>query len=326
MTGRQTGNHPSPLSPQCDGVEGEATAPRRRHSTHAGYFKSDDYSCEADERECNEEQVQSMTARTVNQILDLSTKAAIVTGGASGIGKAVALRLAEAGAVVMLSDPDEAASRQTVKHIRSRGGKAAFALPNTSFTSDAKQVVTETIQTFGRLDLIVNISGMYPPAPVLSMTEEVWDKALDANLKAIFFFSQSAAKEMTKGGRGGKIINIASFEALHPITQLAHYNASKGGLVMLTKALAMELAPHRILVNAVAPGIIRTPGLEDLLSTLIPTGQPFGELTQFLLPRVPLFRIGEPDDVAKMVLCLSSSAADYMTGQTIVVDGGYLLS
>jgi len=297
---------------------GAATMPNARQ------FNS--VSCDVRECECNKEWMQSMTTPTVDQLLDLSAKAAIVTGGASGIGKAVALRLAEAGAGVMLFDSDETASRQTVKHIRSRGGKATFALQNNGLTSDAKQVVAETIQTFGRLDLMVNTSAMYPPAPILSMTEEVWDKALNANLRAIFFFSQSGAKEMTKGGRGGKIINIASFEALHPIMQLAHYSASKGGLVMLTKALAMELAPHRILVNAVAPGIIRTPGLEGLLSTLIPTGQPFEELTQFLLPRVPLFRIGEPDDVAKVVLCLASSAADYVTGQTIVVDGGYLLS
>jgi 2-deoxy-D-gluconate 3-dehydrogenase len=314
------------MSHQCDGVEGEATAPRRRHSPDAGYFKSDDCSCEADERERNEEQVQSMIARTVDQLLDLSAKAAIVTGGASGMGKAVALRLAEAGASVMLADLDEAASKQTVKHIRAKGGTAAFSIVNAGVPSDAKQVVAETVQTFGRLDLMVNSPGVYPPAPVLSMTEEVWDKALDANLRGIFFFSQSAAQEMTRGGRGGKIINIATFEALHPVMQLAHYNASKGGLVMLTKALAMELAPHRILVNAVAPGIIRTPGFEGLLSTLIPTGQTFEELTQFLLPRVPLFRIGEPDDVAKIVLCLASSAADYVTGQTITVDGGYLLS
>ncbi len=267
-----------------------------------------------------------MTARTVDQLLDLSTKAAIVTGGGSGIGKAIALRLAEAGASVMLADADEAASRQAAKYIRSRGGKVASAGANASDASDATHVVAETMQAFGHLDLMVNICGMCPPAPVLSMSEAVWDSALDSNLRAVFFFSQSAAREMTKSGRGGKIINVTSFEALHPVMQLAHYRASKGGLVMLTKALATELAPHRILVNAVAPGIIRTPALEQLLSALIPTGQSFEELTQFLLPRVPLFRIGEPDDVAKMVLCLASPAADYVTGQTIVVDGGYQLS
>ncbi len=267
-----------------------------------------------------------MTNRTVDQLLDLGPKVAIVTGGGTGIGKATAIRLAEAGASVMLADADEAASRQAVRYIRSRGGKVACAGSDAAHASGANQVVEETMQTFGRLDLMVNIAGMCPPAPVLTMSEDVWDTTLDANLKAIFFSSQSAAREMTRGGHGGKIINITSFEALHPVMQLAHYRASKGGLVMLTKALATELAPHHILVNAVAPGIIRTPALEELLSALIPTGQSFEELTQFLLPRVPLFRIGEPDDVAKIVLCLASPAADYVTGQTIVVDGGYQLS
>jgi 2-deoxy-D-gluconate 3-dehydrogenase len=270
--------------------------------------------------------VRKMTAQSVAQLFDLSPRAAIVTSGATGIGKAIALRLVEAGASVMLADSDEAASKQTVKQIRAKGGKAEYAIANAGTPSDAKHVVTETMQMFGRLDLIVNNSGIYPPSPVLSMTEEIWDKALDANLRGFFFYSQTAAREMTKGGRGGKIINIASFGAFHPGMQLAHYSASKGGLVMLTRALALELAPHRILVNAVAPGIIRTSGLEGLLSTLIPTGQSFDELTQFFLPRVPLFRIGEPDDIAKVVLCLASSAADYITGETIVVDGGYMLS
>jgi 2-deoxy-D-gluconate 3-dehydrogenase len=267
-----------------------------------------------------------MTAQTVARLFDLSTQAAIVTGGATGIGKAIALRLVEAGASVMLADADEAASKQTVKHIRAKGGKAAYTRANAGAPSDAKRVVPQTMEMFGRLDLIVNNSGVYPPSPILSMTEEIWDKVLDANLRGIFFYSQAAAQEMIKGGRGGKIINIGSFGAFHPGMQLAHYNASKGGLVMLTRALAVELAPHRILVNSVAPGIIRTSGLEGLLSTLIPTGQTFEELTQFFLPRVPLFRIGEPDDIAKVVLCLASSAADYITGETIVVDGGYMLS
>lgn len=261
--------------------------------------------------------------KSIDELLHLDSKVAAVTGGASGIGRAVAIRLAEAGADVMVSDSDESASKQTVKHIRSKGGKVDLAPLNGGTASDASLIVTRTVERFGRLDLIVNVSGMCPPAPVLSMTEEVWDTALNLNLRAVFFFSQSAAREMTKSGRGGKIINVASFEGLHPIMQLAHYRAAKGGLIMLTKALATELAPHRILVNAVAPGIIRTPGLEELLAAIIPTGQPFEELTQFLLPRVPLFRIGEPDDVAKIVLCLASSAADYVTGQTMMVDGGY---
>lgn len=264
--------------------------------------------------------------RTVVGLLDMSPRAVIVTGGATGIGKAIALRLAEAGASVMIADSDEAASRQTVRRIRTRGGKAAYALADIGEPSDAKKVVALTMQSFGRLDVIVNNCGIHPPSPVLSMTEEVWDKALDSNLRGIFFYSQTAAQEMTKAGRGGKIINVASLEALHPPMQMAHYNAAKGGLLMLTKALALELAPHRILVNAIAPGIISTLGLDSILPALIPTGQTPDELKQFILPRVPLFRLGEPDDVAKVVLCLASSAGDYITGETIVVDGGYFLS
>lgn len=267
-----------------------------------------------------------MTTQAIRDLFDFSGKGAVVTGGATGIGKAIAFRLAEAGASVMIADVDLQAASRTAEEIRGAGGKAQAVEADASSTSDARKLAEDAIQTLGRLDILVNNAGVYPPSAVLDMSEEAWDTVLNTNLKGLFFCSQAAAKQMIQAGHGGKIINIASLEALHPTVQLAHYDASKGGVLMTTKALALELAPYGILVNAIAPGIIRTPGLEVLLSTLIPTGGTFEEMAEMFSPRVPLSRIGKPDDVAKVVLFLASKAADYMTGTMIVVDGGYLLS
>lgn len=268
-----------------------------------------------------------MTTQPIAELFDLSGKGAIVTGGAMGIGKAIALRLAEAGASVMIADIDLEAATQTVEEIQARGGKAQAAKADAGSSGDAKKVTEETVQAFGRLDILVNNAGVYPAASVMDMGEETWDETLSTNLKGLFFCSQAAAQQMTKAGNGGKIINIASLEALHPTPLHAHYGASKGGVVMLTKALALELAPHKILVNAVAPGIIWTPGLEALLPSFYePIGMTLEEFAPTFLSRVSFGRMGEPDDIARVVLFLASAAADYMTGDVVVVDGGFLLS
>jgi 2-deoxy-D-gluconate 3-dehydrogenase len=267
-----------------------------------------------------------MSTQTIGQLFDLAGKGAIVTGGGEGIGKAIAFRLAEAGAGVMVADLNTETAKDTAKHIRAKGGKAATTAADVTLLADARKVVTETVAAFGRLDVLINNAGIYPAATILDMSGEAWDSVHNTNLRSVFFYSQAAAQQMIKAGHGGKIINIASLEALHPSLQHGHYAASKGGVVTLTKALALELAPHRILVNAIAPGIIKTRGLEELLATLMPTGQSFEEKAQLFLPRVPLYCTGEPDDIAKVALFLASAAADYITGETIVVDGGYLLS
>jgi 2-deoxy-D-gluconate 3-dehydrogenase len=267
-----------------------------------------------------------MMTRAITEFFDLGGKGAIVTGGATGIGKAIALRLAEAGASVVIADIDLEGASRTAEAILADGGKAQAVAADAGSPVDARKVAKGCVQAFGCLDILVNNAGIYPPSPVLDMREETWDKVLNINLKGVFSYSQAAAQQMVNTGHGGRIINVASLEAVHPTVQLAHYDASKGGVLMVTKALALELAPHGILVNAVAPGIIRTPGLEELLAALIPTGQSFEEKAEMFKPRVPLGRMGEPDDVAKVVLFLASSAADYITGEMIVVDGGYLLS
>jgi len=268
-----------------------------------------------------------MTAQTIAQLFDLSGKGVIVTGGGAGMGEAISLRLAEAGAGVLVADVDLPAASRVAADIRGRGGTAQAVECDVSRLGDAEKTVAACIEAFGCLDILVNNAGVYPAATVLGMSEEVWDKVFDINLKGLFFYSQAVAREMSRVGRGGKIINIASLDALRPSPLLSHYSASKGGVVMLTKALALELAPHKILVNAIAPGVIWTPGLAvHLRSFYEPMGLTLEEFMPTFLSRIPLARMAEPDDIAKVALFLASGASDYMTGEVVVVDGGLLVS
>ena len=264
--------------------------------------------------------------QTIAELFDLGRKGAVVTGGAMGIGQAIAFRLAEAGASMMIADIDLETANQTVEQIKATGGKAQAIRADVRSAADAKKVAQATVEVFGSLDILVNNAGIYPMSPVMEVSEELWDRVLNINLKGVFFYSQAAAEEMIKAGHGGKIISIASIDALHPNGRVSPYNASKGGLVMLTKALALELAPHQILVNAVAPGSIRTPGTAASTDAYLARGGEIENLAKKFRERVPLGRVGKPDDIAKVVLFVVSAAADYMTGSLVLVDGGYLLS
>jgi len=244
-----------------------------------------------------------------------------------GIGQAISCRLAEAGASVTITDIDLEAASQTVEQIKAKGGKAQAIQADARSTADAKKVVQAIVEAFGSLDILVNNAGVYPFSPALQTSEELWNKVHNINLKGVFFYSQAGAREMIRAGHGGKIINIASIDALHPYGGVAHYSASKAGVVMLTKALALELAPHNILVNAIAPGGIETPGTKAARATLaVSSGITEESIIEGFVARLPLHRMGEPDDVAKVVLYLASATADYMTGSLVLVDGGFLLS
>jgi 2-deoxy-D-gluconate 3-dehydrogenase len=268
-----------------------------------------------------------MSLPAIEKLLDLSGKRAIVTGGARGIGQAIAFRLTEAGGHVMISDIDLEAANETVERIRSGGGTAEAISADASSAGDAQRVVQATVDAFGGLDILVNNAGIFPLVPVLHVPEDLWDKVIDINLKGVFLYARAAGEVMVEAGQGGRIINLASIDGMRPNGMAAHYNASKGGVLMLTKALALELAPHGILVNSVSPGGITTPGTDTARENVVKSmGIPEQDILRGWIQRVPLKRMGDPDEVARAVLFLAGAGADFITGANIVVDGGYLLS
>ena len=263
--------------------------------------------------------------KTISQIFDLSGKVALVTGGAMGIGKGIALRLAEAGTSVVIGDLNLDAANKTVEEIKDAGGKAKAIEMDTSKTEDFAKVVKEIIDIFGDIDILVNNAGIYRFMPVVAMSKEMWQKTIDINLTGVFFLAKEVANAMIQAGHGGKIINIASTDAFKPTGNLSHYDASKGGVVMVTKALAQELAPHGINVNAIAPGGIGTPGVGALMADAKMTPEQAEAQNKMFLERLPARRMGEPDDIAKVALFLASEGSDYMAGSTVIVDGGLLI-
>lgn len=264
---------------------------------------------------------------TIPQMFDLTGKCAVVTGGGAGIGQAIAARLAEANAQVVVTDLDLGKANETVERIKSCGGMALAVRADAQSTVDARKAITRAESTFKSPDILVNNAGIFPMVPLMQTTEKDWDSVLDLNLRGAFFYSQAAAQAMIKAGRGGRIINIASIDAVHPHREMAAYNASKAGVVAITKTLALELAPHGILVNAVAPGNIVTPGVQALRAARLGNAANTNQnIIRGFNERMPLGRTGEPDEVARAVLFLAGEAATYMTGTTLFVDGGYLLS
>lgn len=264
-----------------------------------------------------------MNKTSLRQLFNLLSKTAIVTGGAMGIGLGIARRLAEAGANVVIADLEEDAGNVAVAELQKNSWKASFVKTDVSNEGNVQAATDFAVGTYGGIDILVNNAGIYPQVPVMRMKLEMFEKILAVNLKSAFLFTKAVAEVMIKQGRGGRIINITSIDALHPSSVgLAAYDASKHGLWGFTKNSALELAPHNIQVNAIAPGGIATPGT----GAGKPISPDMESLLKRFLEKIPLKRMGEPDDIGKVALFLASELSSYMTGSQVVVDGGVLLS
>jgi 3-oxoacyl-[acyl-carrier protein] reductase len=246
----------------------------------------------------------------------LADRVTIVTGAAQGIGAACAERFAREGAPVALWDVDDARGAELARRLQVSGQRALHVHCDVSRAAEVRAALDATLATFGRVDVLVNNAGIFKAADFLDVTEADWDAVIGVNLKGAFLVGQACARAMAAQGRGA-IVNMSSVNGLMAIPSIASYNASKGGINQLTRAMALALADRGVRVNAVAPGTIAT----ALAAQAVLTSD---EARQRILGRTPLRRLGEPAEVAEVVAFLASDAASYLTGQIVYADGGRL--
>jgi glucose 1-dehydrogenase len=264
------------------------------------------------------------SAKRKLESMKLKDKISLITGAGQGIGKAIALEFAKEGAKIVVNDlssnmNEESGVNKAVevaKSINASGGNAIFVEADVSQEGEVINMIGEVIKNFGRIDILVNNAGVNIETLFVDLSEEVWQRIIKTNLEGTFLCSQITARKMIKQG-GGKIINISSVHQFLPKRNIAHYAASKGGMLMLTKVMALELAEHKINVNCIAPGAIKTSMNKVLLDD--------PRLEAEMNSKIPWGRMGEPEEVAKVALFLASEDSDYITGSTIVIDGGLSL-
>jgi len=256
-----------------------------------------------------------------------SGKVVIVTGGAGGIGAAVARCFANEGAHVVVADVRGDDAQRVALAIKNSGGSAIGTELDVRSSTDIKKVMKEAVGCLGQINIAVNCAGILSINPVEDITEELWDNIMAVNAKGTFLFCQAAAEQMIRQGTGGKIVNVSSVAGKTGVPLYSHYCASKFAVIGITQSLALELAKHRINVNAVCPGDVETPMLEyefnahAQMRRISPQ-----DVRREFLGRAPLGRFAQPEDVADVVLFLASEQSDYMTGQALNVTGGRLTS
>lgn len=256
-----------------------------------------------------------MNIPSPKNLLDFTGKVAIVTGSGSGLGTGIALRFGQAGAAVIVNYRSSAAgAAAVVKQIQAAGGQALAVQADVTKKAEVDQLIGQTVEAFGRLDVLVNNAGLYPLNSLLEMTEADWDMVLDSNLRSTFLCTQAAARQMIAQGQGGAIVNIASIEGENPAPLHSHYNAAKGGTIQYSASVANELGLYGIRVNTVSPGLIWREGIEEAW----PDG-----VNRFLKAS-PLGRLGRPEDIGDACLFLASPAARWITGANLRVDGGVM--
>ncbi len=253
----------------------------------------------------------------------LENKVAIVTGGAQGMGRAIALRLAQEGARVVIADLGREAAQRTANKIAASGGQAVGVVADVRDQAQVRSMIDTAVAQYGGLDILVNNAGVGRILPFLETTEQDWDFMFDVNCKGLLWCSQAAARVMIEQGRGGKIINLASQAGRRGEALALAYCASKACVISVTQSTALALAPHKINVNAIAPGIVDTPfwvEVDKQFAKLLDL--PVGEPKRRFTAQIPLGRIEQPEDVAGVAAFLASSDADYITQQCYNVDGG----
>jgi 3-oxoacyl-[acyl-carrier protein] reductase len=241
-------------------------------------------------------------------------KVALITGAGLGIGREIALAFAKEGCDIAVCDIMEGPAAETSKEIEGLGRKSGYFVVDVSKTVDVEAVVNKVVDKFGGINILVNNAGITKDALIMRMSESDWDAVLSVNLKGVYNFTKAAVRHMMKA-RSGRIISVASVVGLMGNPGQANYSASKAGVIGLTKSVAKELASRGITVNAIAPGFIKTRMTEALTDSQ----------KQTLLDRIPLNRLGEPQDVANVAMFLASEWASYITGQVITVDGGMVM-
>jgi len=251
-----------------------------------------------------------------SNLFDLTGKVAIVTGGSKGLGKAMALGMADAGADIVLVSRTLKDLEIVAEEIRAKGRQALPIPADVSKNADIERMVKEVIEKFKKIDILVNNTGVSGDKPVLKMEEEYWDYVMAVNLKGPFLCSKAVGAEMAKRKKG-KIINISSITYSLAIPNMTSYCASKAGLVQFTKTLALEWVKHNIQVNAICPGYFRTPMNQEFFAS--DAGKRIIEQT------LPLKRLGEPEELVGSVIFFASEASNFITGAVLVVDGGQIL-
>jgi len=247
--------------------------------------------------------------------MKLQNKVAIVTGSTRGIGRGIAERLVREGAIVIVNGRRIEDAERVAKEIDPSGKKTAAIAADTSNALQVNSMIGETVKRFGRIDILVNNAGVLELENFVDIKEESWDRIMDVDLKGYLLCGQAAARQMIKQG-GGKIVNIASIAGTIAYPQLAHYCAAKAGIINLTKVMALELGKHKINVNAIGPGLIESDMTKSMLDD--------PDSKKMFIEKIPLGRIGKPEDIAGAAAFLASEDAEYITGVTLFVDGGWL--